>query len=356
MRKSIRCVLIVGVITGALVGATPALAAFAPKIIVKPASTGGTNIRVAVGTADDPTARFALYAPIGSTATFPIAPGTPLGAVSAHAAAVDLGGAVLPLTGNVLVANPADPVILAASTACDPVTHLSILVLNLQAAGQTLNVPLFVDQASGAETAFSAIKITVCLPPPDVPVGTPGRAMFGAKLLDADFTISSLLGPTVAGQHRWRSLWTPYIPLVGKINAAATVETQSLVFQPTSLAIKVSTVGKVKKVKGKRRVTTTAIVSGSLQAGGAGAPDQRVTIVAGGKTVGTVTTKADGTFSFATKITKATVFQAKVESPDRDLGASACTATFAAQAISCIQATVAGGSLTSNTARAVPRR
>src|SRR5919204_2237279 len=112
MRKSIRCVLIIGVVTGALAGATPALAAFAPKIIVKPASTGGTNIRVAVGTGDDPTARFVLYAPIGSTATFPIAPGTPLGAVSAHAAAADLGGAVLPLTGNVLVANPADPTIL----------------------------------------------------------------------------------------------------------------------------------------------------------------------------------------------------------------------------------------------------
>jgi len=354
MRKSIRFALIVGVIGSVLAtSASGALATFNPKIIVKPASPG-TNVRVSVGATDEPTARFVFYAPPGSNLTVPLAPGTALGPVSAHATAADLGGAVLPLTGNVLVANPADPLIIAQSAACDPVPHVTVLVLNLTAAGQVLNVPIFVDQPAASETVFAALKLTICLPPPDVPAGTPGRATFGAKLIDADFTVSALTGPTGAGQHRWRSLWTPYTPLVGQINAAGTVEVQSIVFQPTELTLKTKTTAKVRKIKGKRHVTTIVTVSGALTAGGQPAPNQPVTITANGKKIATATTRADGTFSIATKITKATVFQAKVTSADRDLGASACTPTL--PTVRCLGAHVAGGELTSQTARAVPRR
>jgi hypothetical protein len=354
MRKSIRFAMLAGVIGAVLAtSAAGAPTTFNPKLIVKPATTG-TNFRVSVGATDEPTARFVLYAPVGSNLAVPLAPGTALGPVSAHAAAADLGGAVLPLTGNVLVANPADPLIIGASAACDPVPHVTVLVLNLQAAGQVLNVPIFVDQPAATEVAFASLKMTICLPPPDVPAGTPGRATFGAKLIDADFTLSALTGPTAAGQHRWRSLWTPYTPLVGQVNAAGTVETQSLVFQPISLTLKTKTTGKVTRVKKKRVVRTTATVSGTLMAGAQPAPGQPVVITANGKRIGTVTTKPDGTFSLATRITKATVFGSTATSADRDLGASACTPTL--PTVRCLGTNVAGGSVTSNTARAVPRR
>ena len=358
MRKSIRFGLMATVALAALVLTATAFAAFAPKIIVKAATGGGTQVTVTAAVTDDPTARFVLYAPIGATATFNAAPGTSLGKVTAHAQAADLGGAVLPLTGDVFVANPTDPAIIAASTQCDPVPHATILVLSLQAAGQVLNVPMFVEAAAGPEAAFASYRLVICLPPPDIPPGTPGRATFGAKLLDADFSISALSGPS--GEARWRGLWTPYIPQQGKPNATGTVETQSIVQTP-SLTATAKTTSKSKKVKGKKVVTTTVTISGSLTAGGQGVAGQTVSIVAGPsaaklKQVARVTTRANGSFSFATKLKAATFFQAKATLPDRDLGTTGCTATFSTLGIQCISATVAGGALTSATVKAVPRK
>jgi hypothetical protein len=307
---------------------------------------------------DDPTAKFTLYAPIGATATFTAAPGTSLGKVNAHAQAADLGGAILPLVGDVIVANPADPAIIAASAQCDPVPHAVVLALNLQAAGQVLVVPAFVEAAAGPEAAFASYRLVICLPPPDIPVGTPGRAQFGAKLLDADFTVSALSGPT--GEARWRALWTPYIPQQGKANATGTVETQSVVQTP-SLTASAKTTAHRKKVKGKTVVTTTVTISGSVTAGGQAVAGQAVSIFSGAtasalKRVASVTTRANGSFSFVTKLKATRFFQAKASVPDRDLGTTGCQATFATLGIQCISATVAGADLVSGTLRAVPRK
>ena len=75
----------------------------------------------------------------------------------------------------------------------------------------------------------------VCLPPPDIPPGTPGRAQFGAKLLTAVFDSSAITEPTATGDYRWTSPFTPYTPTKGTPNAAGTVETQSISHIPTPL-------------------------------------------------------------------------------------------------------------------------
>ena len=358
MRKSIRFALVPALLLGLLGTAGAAPNVYAPKIVVKSATGGGTEVSVKSSVTDDPTARFVLYAPIGASATFTAAPGTSLGKVTAHAQAADLGGAVLPLTGDVIVANPADPAIIAASAACDPVSHATVLALTLQAAGQVLTVPVFVEAAAGPEAAFASYRLVICLPPPDIPAGTPGRATFGAKVLDADFTLSALSGPT--GEQRWRALWTPYIPQQGKANAAGTVETQSIV-QTLALTAKAKTTAHKKKVKGKTVVTTTVAISGSVTAGGQAVAGQTVSILAGAtaaklKQVARVTTRANGSFSFATRLKAATFFQAKASVPERDLGATGCQATFASLVIQCISATVAGADLTSGAVKAVPRK
>ena len=67
-------------------------------------------------------------------------------------------------------------------------------MLNLSAAGQTLQVPAYVDDVP-LTIPLSAIAnntITFCLPPPDVPVGTPGRAALGAKLVSATLNITDV--------------------------------------------------------------------------------------------------------------------------------------------------------------------
>jgi len=358
MRKSIRFALVPTLLLGLLGTAGAAPNVYAPKITVKAATGGGTEVSVNSSVTDDPTAKFVLYAPIGASATFTAAPGTSLGKVTAHAQAADLGGAVLPLTGDVIVANPTDQAIILASSQCDPVPHATVLALTLQAAGQVLTVPIFVEAAAATEAAFASYRLVICLPPPDVPAGTPGRATFGAKLLDADFTVSALSG--TSGEQRWRALWTPYVPQQGKVNAAGTVETQSIVQTP-SLKASAKTTAKSKKVKGKKVVTTTVTISGSVTAGGQGVAGQTVAILAGPsaaklKQVARVTTRANGSFSYATKLKAATFFQAKATLPDRDLGATGCTATFATLGIQCISATVAGGDLVSATVKAVPRK
>src|SRR5437867_9076308 len=132
MTRSARVAVLADAVATALTATGSALATFSPLIYVKGATGGGTSVRVATAPADDPTSRFVLYTPTGSTATFTATPGTSVGKVLAHAAAADLGGAILPLAGDVLVANPADPTIVAAGSLCDPASHIVILVLNLQ--------------------------------------------------------------------------------------------------------------------------------------------------------------------------------------------------------------------------------
>jgi hypothetical protein len=367
MTRSARIAVAAAVLVGAVsvigsAGSAPA--AFSPKLLVKGATGGGTDFRVSVGATDDPTARFQLYTPLGTTATFTAAPGTSVGTVTAHAQAADLGGAVLPLTGTVVVANPADPAIVQASTLCDNVAHVVVLVLNLTAAGQTLTVPIFVDASAGAETTFSTHKLIVCLPPPDVPPGTPGRAQFGAKLLDADFTITAITGPTAAGEHRWRALWTPYTPGQGKPNPAGTVETQALVRHPTALAIagKTTLKTKKKKVKGKTVVTktTTAIVAGRLTENGKPIEGITLTFMGGASANGQfaklldVKSDKDGIGAIVGTLKKAFFFKITAEIPDRDLGASACVTTFAP--VPCVSASVSGQTVESKAIKLVPRK
>jgi hypothetical protein len=232
--------------------ASSAFASFAPKLVVSSLDVGGpTRIGVVTSNADDPTAKVTIYVPTGFGVATP-APNTKLGDVTATAAAADLGGAVLPLTGE-LDAIAATATTTAAAQQCG-VTPTQTWDLHLTAAGQTLDIPMFVVTTVGSEAAMGPAKLVVCLPPPDVPAGTPGRATFGAKLLSATFSSTAIAEPTTTGDYRWTSLWTPYNPGKGTPNAAGSVETQSLRHLPIILHFATSKkrVVTYTKVKGKR--------------------------------------------------------------------------------------------------------
>ena len=85
-----------------------------------------------------------------------------------------------------------------------------------------------VDATAGAEAALGSYKLVVCLPPDDVPPGTPGRATNGARLLDATFTTNNVF-TVPAGAAVWKTITTPYAPAIGRPNPAATVETRAYV-------------------------------------------------------------------------------------------------------------------------------
>ena len=127
------------------------------------------RVGVTVANTDDPTASVQIYIPAGYQIGTPAA-GTKLGDVTATAAAADLGGAILPLTGELqaVAANP------TGAAQCQ-VAASQYWNLHLTAAGQTLDIPIYVVAANATETASGyQAKLVVCLPPPDVPAGTPG--------------------------------------------------------------------------------------------------------------------------------------------------------------------------------------
>jgi hypothetical protein len=205
----------------ALIAVPAALAAYtSAKLEVRQAASA-TTIKASLSPDDDPTASVRIFAPAGTQLTTNQAPGTVLGPVKAIVKALDLAGADLPLEGQLIVAAPGQ-IAPATQAACLGTTApLASWIMILSAAGQTLPVPTYLIATTGAQTALGPAFIQVCLPPPDVPPGTPGRATFGAKLYSAELAINGVFSAVSVGA--WVSFWTPYRPGIGQVNAVGTV-------------------------------------------------------------------------------------------------------------------------------------
>jgi hypothetical protein len=318
-------------------------------------SGGPTRIGVVISNSDDPTAAVSIYVPSAFQVGAPAA-GTKLGDVTATASAADLGGAVLPLTGE-LDAVPATATTNAAAAQCG-VTPSQTWDLHLTAAGQTLDIPMFVVAGAAPEVALGyQTKLVVCLPPPDVPAGTPGRATFGAKLLSATFTSSAITQPSTSGDFRWTSLWTPYNPGKGTVNKAGSVEVQSIRHLPTAVNLKVTKkkVTTTKKVKGKKRkiVTTRVTFSTTATENGQPAASATITTTVGGKKTTAhsfVLAAGKSTTIAATAVIDSDTGAVPTGQPVNaaadlfyhDLGASSCTPTAIFGGLPCLDATLGG--------------
>lgn len=239
MQKVIRlaCAAFAG--AGALVLAGPAAAAYTPRLVVIGAAqslgaSGGVTLALTTATIDDATAKLDLYAPPGYGLALGQTPGTPVGKAQAQAVARILGGSLLPLAGDVVADDPAK----YAGNACAPGPHQAIWLLRLNGVGQTIQVPLYVDQVTaGAETAFASWRIRACLPSPDVPEAQ-GGAKLGAKLTSLRLSLAPIFTtPAAAGAHLWRSVLTPYAPSSGTPEPARAVEARSLVSLPGLLEL-----------------------------------------------------------------------------------------------------------------------
>jgi hypothetical protein len=360
MSKSIRFILLGLVGAFALSGAGTALAAYTSPSLRVTDDRSSVTIRYTVSASDDPTAKLTFYAPTGYTAALAQPAGTTLGTVTAQGTATDLAGAVLPLTGTVQAraatgtftsAPGGQPTPLAAgATQCTGTpTHTAYWVLILQAAGQTLELPVYVDApaAGTGASAFATASIQACLPPPDVPTGTPGRATFGFKLTQVDFKVNNVFTSPGTGQPRWRVLATPYTPNTGRPNAAGSVEAQSVIAFPRVLTVRKPG---LKTAKG----FTTLTLTGSAQLP-AGAPTT-VRLYRGKSAAGlspSVTlsrTSAGfrGTLRIKQTAKAQVVFlQARAVVP---AGTTTCTPTFG---VACVGATRAAVTVRSGTVRVV---
>lgn len=279
----------------ALVFAGAAFAAFTPTLAIghTPPTAGSTatSFRLTVPRDDDALFKASFYVPAGYTATLGQAPGTQLGTVAAQVQVREpIAGAVLPLTGTVVVTNQAT-VGTAVAQCTGTATHAGYWVLVLQAAGQELRVPMVIDPAPAALASVASYVLQVCLPSPHIPVSA-GGATFGAKLIQAQLNLSNVLtAPSAGGTYRWHVVATPWPNGPGLPNAAGTVTAQGTAALPGAISLSSTS---------KKRVVT---VTGRLSEGGRGIGARNVTLRIGTRNY-TVRTNASGTFRKAVRIAR----------------------------------------------------
>jgi hypothetical protein len=254
MKKSFRLALLVCAGLAGLAFAGPALAKYDPSLTIEQTSyklgaPTTADVFIAISQDADPTAQLKIFSPAGYTANLTAAPGTKIGSVLAVVKAKAIAGSLLPLAGDVVVANPTDPAIVAAATKCTGMpTHGTIWVLNTSLQGQTVAIPVFVDKVG------PLVVQTVCLPSPDVPPAQ-GGATFGAQLVLADFTIKGVFrNAGTRNGYEWAGIYTPYVPGTQTPNPAGTVEWRTYVGLPSSL-----TLAKAKTKKGVKLVGKLSI-------------------------------------------------------------------------------------------------
>jgi hypothetical protein len=317
MRKSLRMALLACASFTGLALAAPALAAYTPSLTIEQSSykVGGAtmaDVFIFAPQDDDPTAKLMIFSPAGYGAVLTQAPGTKIGKVVAVVKAKALGGALLPLAGDVLVANPADPAIQAAALRCTGITtNQANWVLNTQLQGQTVAIPVFVNKVG------PLVKMDVCLPSPDIPPAQ-GGATFGAQLVSADFTVKGVFTNAAAkGGYEWAGIFTPYTPGTGTPNPAGTNEWRTYVGLPSSLTLAKAKAKKGLKLVGKLTVQglNTAGIRLGLYSGRKAQPAPNAVSGGTGKRIArTARLPASGKHSIARPAVKfSTFFQTRFE-------------------------------------------
>ena len=283
----------------ALIAVPAAFAAYTSPTLQITKTGTGVVVKASLNPNDDPTAAVVIIAPSGTQLTTTQAPGTVLGPVRAIVKALDLAGADLPLEGQLVVAAPGQVPAALQAGCLGAVAPIATWVMVLSAAGQTLSVPTYLVPTTGTRTALGPAFIAICLPPPDVPVGTPGRATFGAKVYSAELTINGVFGSVAVGT--WVSTWVPYTPSAGTPNPAGAVVAPA--------AIAPGAVSLTAKKSGKGATLTGRVTQGGQARGGAAVTIFGAAKATGLKSVGRARVGANGAFAFKAK--SGTFFRAR---------------------------------------------
>jgi hypothetical protein len=274
--KLVRLAVLPTVALTALALASMASAAYTPMLIVSHSSyalsaPSTTTISVTAGQseADDASARISLHAPPGYQSTLNQPPGTRIGSAQAQLLLRGVANARVPAGGTVVTDDPAKAQYV--SNQCAPGVHQAVWLLTISVAGQSISVPLYVDQVTaGPEAAFTSTKIVVCFASPYE--GVPNRSASGAQLLNANLALTGVFtNPSSRGSHRWTGLFTPYVVNTATPNLPGTVQAQGIVRVPIQLSL----VGQYFR---RGRFARTLALGGNLTAGGAVVRGARVRI------------------------------------------------------------------------------
>lgn len=301
-----------------IVAVPSALAAYtSPKLEVR--NQGNSIvIKVSQAEADDPTAAAVILAPEGTQVTTTQAPGALLGQIEVLVIATAAGNAQLPISGQLVVAQPGQVSPETIAACLEGSTPTAIWMMALSAAGQAINLPVFVLVEDGA------VGIFVCLP-------TPGQLPFGVKLVTAEFTLNGVFTQTPG---IWISAWVPY-DAAGAINAAGAVISPAAVLP-----------GAVSAVARRARRGPGATVTGRVTQGGAITVSGVTVTIFGGdranrmRRLGRVRTGQSGAYTFRAR--GGTFFRASVSAAGGD-AAFLCEAIAESIApLPCVNATING--------------
>jgi hypothetical protein len=318
----------------AAVFAGSAFGALSPTLAVSGSRLGadeafGPTFRIATNATDEPVARFTVYVPLNWTLSSPSSPSSTIGTVNAKFRLADRSGSVVAGKGSIVADTKGAP---GQASSCDNATHDAAWLMNVTVEGQAVVVPMFVDRASGSEAAYASYRIVMCPPASEVAASTAGRAPLGAKLVEADFNVSAFTGGSAQGEQLWRVLATPFATGTASAATTGSVEAQSLMRSPTIVRLS------AKHTKGSRTVT----LSGYLKENGSPIANVPIAIGSGTrstrlKTLRTVRTSDNGTFSLRVALPKTLWFGATASIPERSLGPNTCKATFG---VPCVSATI----------------
>ena len=252
MKLSIRFVVLAAAAFAALAFAGSALAAYKPIMFInqstyQPSAAADVEIVISVPADQDATAKAVIIAPSTYQANLTAAAGTTIGSVSARVKANDLAGAILKLSGTVVVGTLTDATTAAAATQCTGTpSHTTVWILNATLQGQTLRIPVFVDAVTGGFT-----RLSVCFGSPYAAAG-PAKAPFGAQLVLADFVVKGIFTNPAKSLVFWDSIFTPWVVNTATPNAAGTVEVRGVVPIPFKITLRA-----VKTRKGSVRLGGT---------------------------------------------------------------------------------------------------
>jgi hypothetical protein len=323
MRTSIRIGLLAAAGAVALVFAGVALAAYSPTLTVSASvsdSGQATDISFSQTQADDPTARVTIFAPAGFSATLTQAVGTQIGTLDGHVFAAELAAEV-PVSGAISVADPTSAALMTSATQCTgTAAHTAVWILTVSAAGNSLQVPAYIDPVM--TLPFASTQIVFCL-------SHPSQVVFKIRLLDAKLHLSNVFSPPATpGSFRWTALNTPWNPDTPTINAAGTIETQAIERTPVETSFKGKLVTKTRRVRHGRHLdllySYSAKLSGNVTAGGEAVDGASVDLFAGKKKIATLTTGSNGSFSKTVALPKTTTFHAEIAQDTQALVGATC--------------------------------
>jgi hypothetical protein len=338
--KHLMRALVLSAVAGAALAVTgSAFAAFTtPRLAVNTPTAGSLTIGYTQTREDDALAKLTIYMPTGYSASLTSAPGATIGSVTALVQANAISAdAIVPLNGTIRVDSPTAP------THNDPsdlacrggVAANAVWVLVLQSPTGPLEVPVYLNAipAGSPESAFAAAKLVLCLPSPYIP--PPAGAALGAKVINAQMTVSGLItGPTSGGPFVWRAIATPYTVGAATPNVPGTRELQAIVAPTATLT--------ASRVVRGRNVT----IAGRLRRGAAGVNGATVQLLRGSTVIRTARTTATGAYTMRLRLRRGTyTLRTRSTVPAQDLGPAGCVT--AVSAAPCLGATTSGFRATS---------